>query len=177
MWEVNLQTPWRGRREEGNRLGQVAAEATVEAGSEYQAENPRTQEADHLQVMPPEGWGHLSAATDGRGTHRMGNWTPWHRRQWARGVSRQSQWVLVVGSWPGAACGSGECDNTRSPRAGYIVRLYTQHVLVPVPPLEDFMILPLFSESPHFRRMCAHSWVSLIATFRRAFSMKPRAPL
>lgn len=34
--------------------------------------------------------------------------------------------------------GSGERDNTRSPCAGYVVRLYTQHVLVPVSPPRRF---------------------------------------
>lgn len=177
MWEVNLQIPWRGRREVKNRLGQAAAEATVETGSECQAENPRTQEADHLQVMPPEGWGHLSAATDGRGTHRMGNWTPWHRRQWAREVSRQSQWVLVVGSWPGAtvAVVRVTTHGPPAPATSYISTHSMCWYLFST--LKDFMILPLFSESPHFRRMCAHSWVSLIPTFRSAFSIKPRASL
>lgn len=43
--------------QEGGReqTGAGGSRGTAEAGSEYQAENPRTQEADHRQVMSPEG--------------------------------------------------------------------------------------------------------------------------
>lgn len=92
------------------------------------------------------------------GVHWMWNWISWHGHQLDEKVLRQRQsgarsWKLGLRQCM-AVGGADLC--LQSCVLHFMCVHHCQLVPVSPLPMEVFMILSLFSESPNFRRMCLH---------------------